>query len=211
MLQPAIYEPQLLYPEQFAAKKPWERADNEPARWFMRFSNYRLMGPKRSIHAVYEAEKQSKGSNSRGRAGETWYNAAKKYQWQARADAWDAEQDEKKAEQMREIAMACAFTSRPFRIAQLNSMADTLSRQLEQGHDPATFLALTKQIQSLMQDITKEIEAWGMHFDASCDAAALDVLKEKYKRMQDLEQERWDIMEEEMDRKLQYCKERGLI
>src|SRR5262249_26447057 len=109
------------------------------------------------------------------------------------------------------IAMQCAFTSRPFRIAQLNSMAETLSRELEKGHEPPVFLALVKQIQSLMQEIAKEIDAWGVHFDASCDAAALNILKQKYQRMEELAQEREAIEEEKTDRMLEYCIKHNLV
>ena len=81
-------------------------------------------------------------------------------------------------------------------------MVHTLSLQLEQGHDPVTFIALTKQIQSLMHDIRAELDEWHIHPDVSCDAAALDAFKQKQKRMQELEEERQDIAEEEMGRML---------
>ena len=188
--QPTIFEPQILYPEQITAKKPWERQEGESAKWHMRFRNYLTMGPKRSVHAVFEAEKQNKVEKSRGRPGETWYNASKKYQWQKRAEAWDAEQDEQKATIMRDIAMKSPFLSKPFRLYQLNSMADSLSRHLEQGVDIATFLALSKQQQSLMHDIRDELEEWNMHPDASCDAAALTALQEKNVRLREFQEER---------------------
>ena len=203
MPQPAIYEPTLLHPEQIVARKPWERQEGESAKWFFRFRNYLALGSNRSVHAVFEAENKKGQAKASYNPGKGWYNAAKRYQWQIRADAWDNEQDEQKAEQMRQIAMQCAFTSRPYRITQLNSMAETLSRQLEKGLEISIALATVKQIQMLMQEIAREIEAWGVRFDASCDAAALDALKQKEKRMNELEQERWDIMEEDMEHKLQ--------
>jgi len=203
MPQPAIYEPTLLHPEQIVAKKPWERQEGESAKWFFRFRNYLALGSNRSVNAVFDAENKKGQAKASYNPGKGWYNAAKRYQWQIRADAWDNEQDEQKAEQMRQIAMKCAFTSRPYRIAQLDSMADALARQIEKGLEISICLATIKQIQSLMQEIAKEIDAWGVHFDASCDAAALDALKQKYKRMAELEQERWDIMEEEIEHKLQ--------
>lgn len=210
-IQPAIYEPVLLHPEQIATQKPWERAEGESAKWHMRFRNYLTMGPKRSVHAIFQAEKQSMVEKSRGRPGETWYNAAKKYHWQERADAWDAEQDEQKAALIRDIALKSSFVSKPFRLVLLNSMADTLSRELEQGHSPAMFIALTKQIQSLMHDIQSELQEWDIHPDASCDAAALGALKRKEKRMEELAQERQDIEEEKANHMLEECIRRGLV
>ncbi len=199
---PTTVEPIVLYPEQTTATKPWERQEGESAKWFFRFRNYLSLGPKRSVNAVFEAERQEKSGKSSNKAGTTWYNAAKRYHWQERAEAYDKEQDEQKAAILRQIAMKSPFVSKPYRLIQLNSMVDTLSRQLEQGHDPSTFLALTKQIQSLMHDIRDELDEWNIHPDASCDASALDALKQKQKRMQELAQERQDIAEEELEHML---------
>lgn len=202
MAQPAIYEPLMIHPEQDTMKKPWEREEGESAKWFFRFRNFLALGPTRSIRAVFESEKKTKEVVRSYKCGETWYNAARRYHWQSRADAYDNEQDEQKAAQMREIAMKCAFTSRPYRIAQLNSMAEGLSRALENELELSISLVTIKQLTSLMQEIAKEIDAWGVHFDASCDAAALDALKQKQQRMVELEQERWDMKEEEVERLL---------
>jgi len=77
MPQPAIYEPQLLHPEQITTQKPWERAEGEPAKWFFRFRNYLALGPKRSVNAVFEAERQEKAGKSSNKAGTTWYSAVR--------------------------------------------------------------------------------------------------------------------------------------
>ncbi len=198
----AIFEPHLLYPEQITVKKPWERQEGESAKWYMRFRNYLSLGAKRSVNAAFELEHKKKQEKTSTNPGKEWYNAAKRYQWKERAENYDKEQDEQKAALLREIALKSPFVSKPYRLVQLNSMVDTLSRQLEQGHDPATFLALIKQIQSLMHDIRAELDEWHIHPDASCDAAALDAFKQKQKRMQELEEERQDIAEEEMARML---------
>ncbi len=197
MPQPVIYEPALLHPEQ---KKPWERREGEPARWYWRFRSYLNLGSKRSINAASEVEREGK---SRTNAGPEWYKAAKRYQWQERADAYDREQSEQNAYLMRQIAMKCSFVSRPYRITQLNSIAETLARELEKGHDPVTFMAMIRQMQSLMQNIIEEVTAWDITLDASCDAAAFEALQQKDKRMSELAQEREMIAEEEADFKLQ--------
>jgi hypothetical protein len=198
MPQPVL----VLHSEYRPETYPWERQEGESARWFFRFRNYLYLGPMRSVNAAAELERKSKKEKSRTNTGPEWYNAAKRYQWQERAEAYDKEQDEQKAALLREIAMKSPFISKPFRLVQLNSLVDTLSRQLEQGRDSVTFLALTKQIQSIMHDIRDELEEWYIHPDASCDAAAFDAYKQRQKRMQELEQERQDIAEEDMLRML---------
>src|SRR5260370_30641010 len=80
-------------------------------------------------------------------------------------------------------------------------MADAFARHLEQGHDPITFIALSKQMQSLMHDIQCELAEWDIHPDASCDASAYDALKEKQARLQEIEHERELDLEDELDRK----------
>lgn len=197
---PEVATISVLHPEQMAIKKPWERQEGETAKWHMRFKNFLVLGPKRTINAVFEAETKKKQEKSRRNAGPEWYNSAKKYQWKERAEAWDAEQDEQKANLLRQIAMTSPFISKPFRLIQLNSMADALARCLEQGHDAATYITLTKQLQCLMHDIRAELEEWNIHPDSSCDAAALDAWKQRGKRLQAFEQERQDAKDEETDR-----------
>jgi hypothetical protein len=211
MPDPLIFEPPDGASARISAKKPWERREGEPARWFMRFRNYLSMGARRSVNAVFEAERQEKAGKRSNKAGESWYGAARRYEWEQRAEFWDREQDEEKATLMRQIAMRCVFASRPFRLTQLNATAETLMRQLEMGHDPPTYLALARQLQSLMSDIREEVQAWNITIDASCDAAALKALQQKEQRINALQQERDQIAEEELDRKLVECLRKGLL
>jgi hypothetical protein len=49
----------MLHPEQETSqKRPYERMDGEPPRWFLRFTRYRLMGRDRSLQACVEQERQ---------------------------------------------------------------------------------------------------------------------------------------------------------
>lgn len=185
-LQPVIEVPSAELP----AKEPWERQEGEPARWFMRFRIFLSLGSKRTVNAARDTEYKDKQKESRTKTGPEWYNAAKRWQWATRADAWDNTQRDTKAAMMRQIAKTCAFVSRPFRLTQLNSLADALVRHLERGQDPATFLAMTRQLQALMHQIILEVEAWDITIDASCDAFALDAYKEKRLRMQALKADR---------------------
>lgn len=129
----------------------------------MRFRNYLQPGTKRSINAAYELEHKAEGKDkqrkTRTKTGPEWYQAAKRYRWEERAQAYDREQDEQRSQLMQQIALKCAFVSRPFRIVQLNAMAEGLMREVERGCETTMFLAIIRQIQALMHDITEEVEA----------------------------------------------------
>lgn len=78
---------------------PWERQRNgdgglEPMLWFSRFDQfYRSLGPERSIHRAYNEwrriEKARKPSTATPVA---WSGAAKRWNWNERAEAWDKAQ-----------------------------------------------------------------------------------------------------------------------
>lgn len=199
MTQSAIFEPQSLDLEH---NKPWERQEGEPARWFLRFRNYLKLGPRRSVNAVFERERQEKaGWKATNKAGTRWYDTALRWQWEARAEAYDAHVDTEKAAAMREIAARMPFVSRPFRLVQLNSLAISLMRVTEPGRlDADTFLAVCKTMQSLMHDIAEEVSAWGVPIDHTADSAALMELTQRNLRLKDFEQERELDQEAEIDR-----------
>lgn len=74
----------------------WERLQGESNLWYSRFEVYRLLGPGRSIEAAFrvcatppdEEERVAKVREG-PRASRHWRNAAEKYEWQVRAEAWD--------------------------------------------------------------------------------------------------------------------------
>jgi hypothetical protein len=73
----------------------WDRQPGESLLWYRRFERYRLMEPVRSINAVYGEENGTKqDEKERPKAPGKWYETAKKWQWDARAAAWDVTQDE---------------------------------------------------------------------------------------------------------------------
>ncbi len=85
----------------------WQQRENEPTQWFARFERYLMLGEKRSIEAVWQAEQKRTGSAkvSQGqhekmtRPSRHWYAAAKTWQWASRAAAYDQQQrDLEKAE-----------------------------------------------------------------------------------------------------------------
>ena len=79
-------------------KKPWERQQGESALWFNRFTYYRDLGPERTFRQTWETwkENDARGKRSKGTKGPNtiWYEAAKRDQWQRRAELWDYHIDE---------------------------------------------------------------------------------------------------------------------
>lgn len=83
--------------------KPWDRQPDEPALWFSRFDAYRLLGPKRSVTAAWNAETGVKVQGKE--APSNWYQSAKKWRWQERAEAWDAQElPSRQQQQLAELA-----------------------------------------------------------------------------------------------------------
>lgn len=75
----------------------WERQAGEPALWFRRFERFRLLGPGRSLLAVYngEREKARPGASRRRSVPGAWNRAAQAWRWRERAAAWDADEAER--------------------------------------------------------------------------------------------------------------------
>ena len=72
--------------------KPWDRLPGERNLWYSRFEEYRLMGPNRSMLEVCNRSRDIKGKNRSVNTSQSFVNAAKKYKWTERAEAWDEEQ-----------------------------------------------------------------------------------------------------------------------
>ena len=73
-------------------RRPWHRRPKEPNQWYDRFVTYYLTTPasRRSVDAAW---RQGSGSSSKAKqASGAWYRAAKKWQWQERAEAYDEDQ-----------------------------------------------------------------------------------------------------------------------
>lgn len=74
----------------------WERQEGEPLIWYSRFRRYLLLFPKRTVAAVYATESGPKeDDNGKQRKSEPsgyWYDIAKQWHWEDRAQAWDAAQ-----------------------------------------------------------------------------------------------------------------------
>lgn len=119
------------------ATQPWARQPKEPALWHERFQRYLYLGPARSLIAVYRAEaKSEKSAAERARARNVpgaWFAAVKRWNWHARANAFDdaerKRRDELYAARADEILQS-GFAQRFIRIAELNRLAELLQTEL---------------------------------------------------------------------------------
>lgn len=181
------------FPLQLEQRNAWERLPDEPAKWYMRFRVYLAQGRKRSVNAVYERERAEKQGNSRTKVSASWYTASRRYQWERRADAYDQAQDDRKADQAREIAARAPFASRPYRIIALNSMASSLERTMMEKEMPAaTYLACASRLQSLMHEIAEETATWSAELEQISEAAAFDAIQAKMQRAQEIADAKWE-------------------
>lgn len=74
---------------------PWTRQRNEegelePMLWFRRFSDYRLMGPDRTMVGLCNTWRAGKGQKGTDFVPGAWWRIAEKWQWDARCESWDA-------------------------------------------------------------------------------------------------------------------------
>lgn len=69
----------------------WHRQENEPPIWFARFNIYLQVGAHRTIEEAFRRCKAIEGFTSR-RPGNPWYDKSERWNWLARAEAYDQHQ-----------------------------------------------------------------------------------------------------------------------
>src|SRR6202035_4388351 len=71
----------------------WDRQEGEPVDWFSRFERFRLIERRRSLLAVYNDEREKEGNSARAASvPSSWNDAAERWNWRGRADAYDMDQ-----------------------------------------------------------------------------------------------------------------------
>ena len=76
------------------AAKPYDRRPGEPMKWFARFQLYLDAGPDRTLLGVYKAQRNSAefSGTKNVRVPGSWDEAFTRWEWQVRAEAFDADQ-----------------------------------------------------------------------------------------------------------------------
>lgn len=134
----------------------WERLISEPARWFYRFDTYyRALGPERSLLTAYRLWYQAeKGRKSAAVSAPTsWREAAERWQWEDRAEAWDIGQ---RLERLKEEDEA-RRKSRERRLAVLNAvMARASDALVKLKADDARWSDVIAAIRLAVQELRHE-------------------------------------------------------
>ena len=107
--------------------KPWDKMEGESEIWFRRFDRYRLMYPVRSVAAVYQAEKEDADTKNheKSRACGKWYDIAKQWNWEERAQAYDAYINQEE-EQARLRILSTGYALQHRRIEVLSNLTQQL-------------------------------------------------------------------------------------
>lgn len=129
--------------------QPWEKREGE-GRWYIRFLVYLRMGPSRSLLGAVNVARKGPKKPSISAPG-AWKDAAKRWEWKERAQAYDEEQER--------LALAeCRF-------ARVSERAKVLDRWI--GTQDAIMLASVEevgyaradameQLRGLLDDMAKE-------------------------------------------------------
>jgi hypothetical protein len=77
-----------------SAAKPYDRRHGEPMKWFARFQLYLDAGSDRTLLGVYKSQRNPAEISGRKnvRVPGSWDTAFTRWEWQNRADAFDADQ-----------------------------------------------------------------------------------------------------------------------
>lgn len=79
-----------------SAMSAWDRQRDESGNlegslWYGRFTDFRLMGPDRSLLEIVNRWRDTKGNERQYSTPGAWSRNAEKWRWRKRAEAWDAE------------------------------------------------------------------------------------------------------------------------
>ncbi len=112
-------------------RKEWDRKDGEPLIWFARFERFRKDGTTRSLTRLYNFYRNSPKKSDN--APMLWREIAKKWDWRARAEAWDeAEIERQRREEKKEREQ-----ERRARVTMLQAMRGKVAEAM-QGLIPAS-------------------------------------------------------------------------
>lgn len=134
-------------------KEPWDMLPGEPNLWYDRFTLYRLLGAKRSLSAAHRVEITKSRKKSKYLPG-SWREAAKLWNWDIRAQAWDEEQRtilECEAHQVISDGLALMHE----RVKSLKKRADKIDKYLDKEKKPSSYLI--EQWRGLLSDIADEM------------------------------------------------------
>jgi hypothetical protein len=104
----------------------WEKLPDEGALWYARFEVFRLAGSSRTIEGAYRSATGLHRLSSK-RPGAQWYKAVERFQWWARAEAWD----EAERVRIRGLEARRRFDARERRLAKIGRLIEVAEAVLE--------------------------------------------------------------------------------
>lgn len=144
--------------QQQIERDAWDQLDDEPDSWFYKFSQFRLLGPRRSMRKVYRIWREEKyGQDMKEHtAPAIWAEKAKQYHWVERAHAWDVarlEEKEEEAEKVYSEGLSLAHN----RVDHLKKLAQKMEDYLLDKRTTRLSPHLIEQLRGTYDDIAKEL------------------------------------------------------
>ena len=136
----------------------WEQQEGEPSRWFAIFTEFRLMGPKRSIRKLWREKRAERGLPEAAMnwgAPSNWADYAREWRWRERADAWDKHMQDKLEEEAESILSEGLALSHN-RIIKLKAVAEKLEKYLLADTTTRVSPMVIEQYRGILYDIAKE-------------------------------------------------------
>lgn len=137
-------------------RDPWDQEPDEPAYWHKKFTEYRLMGPDRTLTRYFRLCRAMEGKEvtASTHPNDSWRENARRWRWEERAKAWDEEmiaEAEAEARKVLTAGLALAFE----RVKKLSQLAERLEGVLL---DTKVKLSpfLIEQYRGLLKDIADE-------------------------------------------------------
>jgi hypothetical protein len=142
--------------------KPWLQAEGEPDEAYVAFGWFRDFGPLRTLDAVWRAHS---GPNRAPRAPGNWKRWKSRYDWSARAQAYDDRNDERLDEARIEAigAHAGAWAQRQMEVREkdwqladrLRQMADKMVDRIEESMDDPEFIPSVGDVVRLAKTVSE--------------------------------------------------------
>lgn len=132
--------------------------------WFARFELYRELGVSRTIEDAWRRDKAQQSNPSRSkRPHNRWYEVAREWDWQLRAEAWDEEQialqraaAAQEVQERRQREAEERERARKNRRELLNGFLGKLAEALKDFPEGANLGELTKATQMVVQELRAE-------------------------------------------------------
>lgn len=137
----------------------WEQLEGEPDLWFQRFTQFRLLGPRRTMRKAYVLSRQQEVGITvaeASTAGPSWREKAKMYCWKERAAAWDLhklEEQEVAADKVFNEGLALVHN----RVDHLKQLAEKMEKYLLDPRTTRLSPHLIEQLRGTYDDIAKEL------------------------------------------------------